>query len=53
MHCCSAIKLTYYAQCYVQEELRSVFIYICMNSSLHIYVADDFRKTVLLEYIYE
>ena len=50
------LKFTYYAQYYVQEqELLSGYYNInlpfCMNNSLH--VADNFIKTVLLEYINE
>ena len=46
------LKLTYYAQ--VQElwsECCTIYIQVCMNKL--ILVVDNFRETVLLEYIYE
>ena len=56
MLCCSALKITYYAQYYAQEqELLSdyyaIYIQICMKNTLH--VANNFKKTDLLECIKE
>ena len=56
MLCCSVLKFTYYAQYHAQEQelwsnYYAIYIQVCMNNLLH--VANSFRKTVLLEYIYE
>ena len=56
MLCCSAHKITYYAQYYAQEqELLSdyyaFYMQFCMSNSVH--VANNFIKTVLLECINE
>ena len=50
MLCCSC------AQCYAQEqelwsEYYAIYIQVCMNKLL--FVVDNFRKTILLECIYE
>ena len=56
MLCYSALKFTYYAKYYAQKQgLLSDYyiidIQVYTNNSLH--VADNLRKTVLLECIYE
>ena len=41
MLCCSALKFTYYAQCYAQEqqllsEYYGIYMQFCMSISLHV-----------------
>ena len=50
------LKFTYYTQYYAQEqglwsEYYAICIQVCINNSLHI--ANNLRKTVLLQCIYE